>query len=494
MKNATLRLFLIFVLLLIQTTALSQNEKNFADAKFWVKGGENENQSNFGVDLKKTSPDIHLNYNAPIDLKSDKKLRKQRNLITKSSSLFVVFKSFTPTENPLIELERGVFKVNLSTHKLKCNEELRLNKGNPEKGLIVNYLYNKGSLSGKRNGNLSFDDSFMEGEESQTQIFELIYIPYYINENEKSKFETYLSLKYGISLSQETDYYSSDGIKIWDAKHNDGFNNKVTGIGKDNYFQLDQKQSKNSLNQELSIGLGKIMNTNDENNFELKDKEFLIWGDNGGSMNFEKNESSKNRRIKRVWKVASTSDSTSNFVTQIKIDKKFLSSSETSDNDEDIIWLAVSNASSSQFDYQNAKYYKGIINNTNDLIFDNVEFNSTSDHLFTIVKGKEADLTLEILTTNEVNQNSDVKESLANQIIIYPNPIDVTKKFNIQFRLQDSSDVIIRISDTNGKIIKTRNAGILKDEIIEENISTAGTYLIMISVDGKIETRKLIVK
>lgn len=48
MKNATLRLFLIFVLLLIQTTALSQNEKNFADAKFWVKGGENENQSNFG--------------------------------------------------------------------------------------------------------------------------------------------------------------------------------------------------------------------------------------------------------------------------------------------------------------------------------------------------------------------------------------------------------------------------------------------------------------
>ncbi len=236
------------------------------------------------------------------------------------------------------------------------------------------------------------------------------------------------------------------------------------------------------------------MNTNDENNFNLKDKQYLIWGDNGGSINFEKNESSKNRRIKRVWKVASTSDSTSNFVTQIKIDKNFLSSSETSDNDEDIIWLAVSNASSSQFDYQNAKYYKGVINNTNDLIFDNVEFNSTSDHLFTIVKGKEADLTLEILTTNEANQNSDVQESLANQIIIYPNPIDVTKKFNIQFRLQDSSDVIIRISDTNGKIIKTRNAGILKDDIIEENISTAGTYLIMISVDGKIETRKLIVK
>ncbi|MFN7013460.1 MAG: LamG domain-containing protein, partial [Bacteroidia bacterium] len=107
---------------------------------------------------------------------------------------------------------------------------------------------------------------------------------------ERTKIETYLGIKYGITLGvngTSQNYIGSDGTILWDAAANSGFNYDIAGIGRDDISKLNQKQSKSvNDNANLTIGLGSIATTNtaNTNTFDT-DKKYLIWGDNGGNMN-----------------------------------------------------------------------------------------------------------------------------------------------------------------------------------------------------------------
>jgi hypothetical protein len=107
---------------------------------------------------------------------------------------------------------------------------------------------------------------------------------------ERTKIETYLGIKYGITLGingTSQNYVGSDGTIIWNAAANAGFNYDIAGIGRDDISKLNQKQSRSvNANANLTIGLGTIAATNTANtNAFDADKKYLIWGDNGGNMN-----------------------------------------------------------------------------------------------------------------------------------------------------------------------------------------------------------------
>ncbi|WP_172435810.1 Ig-like domain-containing protein [Sediminicola luteus] len=81
--------------------------------------------------------------------------------------------------------------------------------------------------------------------------------------NQLKNVESYLALKYGITLNQsaEQDYFASDwngttGTKMWDATgtNTSGFNNDIFGIGRDDASALEQRISK-SVNQDAIITL-----------------------------------------------------------------------------------------------------------------------------------------------------------------------------------------------------------------------------------------------
>ncbi|MEO5778119.1 MAG: LamG-like jellyroll fold domain-containing protein [Flavobacterium sp.] len=107
---------------------------------------------------------------------------------------------------------------------------------------------------------------------------------------ERTKIESYLGVKYGITLGvngTSQNYLASDGTIIWDASANSGYNYDIAGIGRDDIEKLNQKQSKSvNANSNLTIGLGTISTTNTANTnaFDV-DKKYLVWGDNGGNMN-----------------------------------------------------------------------------------------------------------------------------------------------------------------------------------------------------------------
>ncbi|WP_189579791.1 Ig-like domain-containing protein, partial [Mongoliitalea lutea] len=109
--------------------------------------------------------------------------------------------------------------------------------------------------------------------------------------NERLRINSYLAIKYGVTLSQATpqNYLAADGSTIfWNATSNASHNNNIAGIGRDDVTSLNQKQSR-SINPGFQITIGNgntISSTNQANSqvFDL-DRSAMLWGDNNGAVN-----------------------------------------------------------------------------------------------------------------------------------------------------------------------------------------------------------------
>ncbi len=135
------------------------------------------------------------------------------------------------------------------------------------------------------------------------------------------KIESYLALKYGLTLSQTTpqDYINSNGISIYDSDNTlDDFDFNIAGIGRDDASGLNQKQSisttTNSVQTNtpgiITIGLGSIANTNLENtnNFD-SNQSFMLWGNNAGALTINTNvptNCGSLNRMERIWAIQET--------------------------------------------------------------------------------------------------------------------------------------------------------------------------------------------
>jgi len=135
------------------------------------------------------------------------------------------------------------------------------------------------------------------------------------------RIESYLSIKYGLTLNQRTgqDYVSSSANTIYDADGVlAGFVSNIAGIGRDDASGLNQKQSTSTTtnsvqannNGLVTIGLGTIAETNalNTNNFAA-DQTFMLWGNNAASTNFNTsftNASTSFTRMQRIWAIQET--------------------------------------------------------------------------------------------------------------------------------------------------------------------------------------------
>lgn len=92
--------------------------------------------------------------------------------------------------------------------------------------------------------------------------------------------ETYLGLKYGISIAHN--YVASDATVLWNSTTNATYHNDVFGIGRDDVSALNQKQSGASI---VTVALGTVAadNASNANNFS-SDLTFLVLGHNNGAL------------------------------------------------------------------------------------------------------------------------------------------------------------------------------------------------------------------
>ena len=160
------------------------------------------------------------------------------------------------------------------------------------------------------------------GEATSSAIAEVITYNSTLTDADVNKVETYLAIKYGITLSQgalftlpvgPTNYTLSDGSMAWDAAANNGYGHNITGIGRDDGSALAQMQSKSVHDSALVYlyngttgGVFPAMNKDNTSGFTT-DKSVLLAGDNGLSRDLAVCLfNGKMARMNRVWKVQKT--------------------------------------------------------------------------------------------------------------------------------------------------------------------------------------------
>lgn len=187
--------------------------------------------------------------------------------------------------------------------------------------------------------------------------------------NERTRVESYLALKYGLTLNSSISYLSAANKVFWDAANNELFGNRIFGIGKDDVSTLNQLQSESShLQGFLVSAVGAIVTSNPEKQLtaSLSDQNFLVYGDNGAeNIDFEKILDNGTKTFSRVWLAQSTGinmpQNDIHFelaLTPSQID--FLAS-----NPEYNIWLLrdpfEDNTTVSDFNSPHVEYYLGVL-------------------------------------------------------------------------------------------------------------------------------------
>ncbi|AXG74260.1 T9SS C-terminal target domain-containing protein [Flavobacterium arcticum] len=114
---------------------------------------------------------------------------------------------------------------------------------------------------------------------------EFISFPFELTYNQRNRVESYLALKYGVTLIQNgaTNYRDSKNIIFWN-KENTLFWNRIFGIGRDDISGLNQLQSESShFKNYLIASVGELQASNPDKQQLVSiddDHNFIVFGDN----------------------------------------------------------------------------------------------------------------------------------------------------------------------------------------------------------------------
>lgn len=118
----------------------------------------------------------------------------------------------------------------------------------------------------------------------QGNLSELIVVRNTLAPIDDKKIQSYLALKYGISLNSAiSDYVTSSGASVW---NNMPYWNDVAGIGRDNGSLLNQRISKSQDKSgivTIATTNNFVLANNDVTRTSLTNGSFLIWGNNNTS-------------------------------------------------------------------------------------------------------------------------------------------------------------------------------------------------------------------
>lgn len=160
---------------------------------------------------------------------------------------------------------------------------------------------------------------------SGLDMSEAIYFPFKLSETEEKQVNTYLGIKYGITLQH--DYLNTLGQPIFGLTTNAGYTYRIFGIGKEDAQGLNQKISQSQMVSTagydfLLASKGEIPSTdtftfatNALNTGNVPNNSYLLFGDNNGAMEIQTNNlptafvassTCLSNRLSRQWKVQAT--------------------------------------------------------------------------------------------------------------------------------------------------------------------------------------------
>ncbi len=294
-----------------------------------------------------------------------------------------------------------------------------------------------------------------------------------LSKKERNIQESYLALKYGISLKR-TDFLDGKGKTIFTNDESDPFSNEIFGIGKDGLTSLDQKISSPALKNYITIGVGDFTETNKKNQGELSDGQYFICGNNGGSLT---PLNGSNPEDARIWKLIPTN--ANGTPTFIRLQESVYQNTSIGTGD---LFLLIDRSNNGKFNDGSIERIKGNKDENGFITFNNIiwdtDGNGQDYFSFGYIENQE-----------EVAQNNPLSH-----IRIYPNPVSKKEPFSIEVQLKLPEPIWVRIFNAEGHLIKEIQENSAISHNLHTEINTPGIYFIEVETPEGKTLREVVVQ
>lgn len=273
---------LSFILLFCFLNCFAQKKISDTHQLVWVKG------------LSTGLSEAGFNYNTRIHVGGAFPVLNKKWATSQHSYVYYVVKSIKENEKLFSIYDDGALHT-FYTDVIKSDLEVKVDLAYLAQGAIVNFNFVNANYRNKYGERIFYLDNTYD--KSNTALYEVLICNDCGNPTTRNKIETYLALKYGITLDDKTKYWSSNEVQLWDAQLNATFNNHIIGLAKDRYFGLEQLAT--ASNEEPAVVLKKT-----DNGEVLANQSFVLIGDNGKEKAFD----AQSNRLKRQWLVQNKGD------------------------------------------------------------------------------------------------------------------------------------------------------------------------------------------
>lgn len=325
----------------------------------------------------------------------------------------------------------------------------------------------------------------IDSDYTSPRFYEIAYFPYSLSFSKALSFQTYLAIKFGITLDM-ANYTTPDDTILWSNSSDLEYYNRVVGIGCDTTYSLNQTQSVQNeeaptlilYKDNLSIG------------------EYYLMGDNGASCGFVTRDTLSSV-LSRTWKIRP-------YVTDTKVTPqvniKVLPSSLGCNKDDFALVQYQDDINSSNYqilqpdstDSDGYLYFHNIDIDRDNSNYDYFGIISTSQVYRTKSSGDTQNSQNSQDNQNEQFNNTFISGSGYMNVSVYPNPS--TGPYNIEISLPEIEDVSLRIIDSQGRIIEEKSFQGSSYYTYQGDINTPQLYIFEITTAQEQKQIKYLVR
>ena len=284
-------IFLPFLLFGFWLFSFAQTPGGVDGIKLWEIGNE-------------TSTLFNFHPTTPYGLKEiSYSIESEKN---KSVSLFWVYNNLHSGEISVIKQDQD--SISLNESEIITNRSINYERQD-DIPLFLGYI---GSISktkffykDKNKFKINFPANSARSKESSGNYAEILFFDRAISSTNKKKIESYLSMKYGISLPLDSIYVNGKGEILFNPKLASNYIHNVTALGRDDNSMFYQKQGQNVADPlDLIFAFSEISSTNQGNPQTLEDQNTLFFAHNNGELNFKKDiDFNDNYIFNRTWRI-----------------------------------------------------------------------------------------------------------------------------------------------------------------------------------------------
>jgi len=229
-----------------------------------------------------------------------------------------------------------------------------------------------------------FAHSDAEGQNFTGNFPEFISYPFELTENQKNRVESYLALKYGVTLDGSKSYRNAKNLIFWNTSNNSLFKNRIFGIGRDDISGLNQLMSESVHEKDLLVKSVDILEDNNvvkQGTTSIKDNHFIVSADDGSGFGLGDYIAQHVRPLKRKWLAQIKGDEADSIPIYLKLNISGQISNELRNDSQLKLWMLhdkrTTNKKISDYSSQYVDYNSPINPGSNDFaVFKDIYFDT----------------------------------------------------------------------------------------------------------------------